>query len=82
MSGLSAAEELRMMELELAILQKKRDLAAGSSKGSGPSGSSTPDDGPSLVAAAATSAIELNGITQQVGDRGCRSRDEALETNH
>ncbi|MFM7987157.1 MAG: hypothetical protein ACKPKO_48380, partial [Candidatus Fonsibacter sp.] len=27
MSGLSAAEELRVMDLELAILQKKRELA-------------------------------------------------------
>ena len=60
MSGLTAAEELRMMELELAILQKKRELATGSSKDSGPSGSSkgsglsgssTPDGGPSLATA-------------------------------
>lgn len=50
MSGLSAAEELRMMELELAILQKKREIAAGC-KGSDLSRSSTPDDGSSLAAA-------------------------------
>ena len=51
MSGLSAAEELRMMELELAILQKKRELAS-SGGGSVLSGRPTPDVGTSSSTAA------------------------------
>ena len=56
MSGLSAAEELRLMELELAILKKKRELAL-SGGGSDPSGRSTPDVGSSSSSAAMVASV-------------------------